>query len=96
MKVDGITLLQKYKNKEIDKTTLLFYNDSMNCLIDVIDDMVIDEFIDAEFEILPYEEDKPIEELHYTGDGHADYTSVIPKINELVKAVNKLNKEMNK
>ena len=39
------------------------------------------------------DEDMEIEELRFTGDGKADYTNVIPKINELVREINKLKKE---
>lgn len=49
-------------------------------------------FLDNQFEFEIIEE-KEIEKLIFSGDGHADYTSVIPKINELIDAVNKLKEK---
>ena len=49
-------------------------------------------FLNDEVEILD-DEDMEIEELKFTGDGYVDYTNVIPKINQLVREINKLKKE---
>lgn len=49
-------------------------------------------FLNDEVEILD-DEDMEIEELKFTGDGYVDYTNVIPKINQLVREINKLKKD---
>lgn len=56
------------------------------------DYFALDGMLNDEVEILD-DEDMEIEELRFTGDGKADYTNVIPKINELVREINKLKKE---
>ncbi len=58
------------------------------------------EFLNDEVEILDEEDEfEDIEELNFSGDGHADYVSMIPIVNKTIrnqkKIIERLNNERN-
>lgn len=103
MKVTGIELLQKITNNEITKGFKIQCTDDWNGIyeFDGFDFKTIDgdaeiwnrysvsNFVTTEFKIL-----KEIEELDSSSEGTAgEFNSIKNKLNELVRAVNKLIKE---